>query len=445
MSPTPLKVFKFGGASLRDADAIRNVAEILTLFKDDLILIVVSAMGKTTNALEEIARAYWKGELDTAREKLGEIHSSIIHVAENLFEGKIPADLRANVNDLLVTIEWMFEDEPNELYDYDYDQIVSLGELLSSQLVAAYLNHRELGTGWLDARDCIVTDNTYREGWVQWPETQAKITKLVPPQLKVNNFVLTQGFIGNTSENYTTTLGREGSDYSAAIFSYCLDAGGMYIWKDVPGVLTADPRLFENVTKIDRLSYKEAIEMTYYGAKVIHPKTIKPLQNKSIPLHVRSFVHPQAVGTIVSDEAGDTYPPMVAVEKEQALVNISTRDFSFVAEHHINQLFEHITSTRLQVNMMQNTAISFNIVVNNIDDRIERFQELVREDFKTTVDRDLELITIRHYTPEVTESMRRGKVLLLEGRLPLTLQMVVKEVPVMRRKERSAASWRPKA
>ena len=184
--------------------------------------------------------------------------------------------------------------------------------------------------------------------------------------------------------------------------------------------------------------------MTYYGAKVIHPKTIKPLQNKSIPLHVRSFVNPRAVGTIVSDEAGDTYPPMVAVEKEQALVNISTRDFSFVAEHHINQLFEHITSTRLQVNMMQNTAISFNIVVNDIDDRIERFQQLVNADFKTTVDRGLELITVRHYTPEVTESMRRGKVLLLEGRLPLTLQMVVKEIPVIQRRDHQAAAWRPK-
>jgi aspartate kinase len=208
----------------------------------------------------------------------------------------------------------------------------------------------------------------------------------------------------------------------------------MTIWKDVPGVLTADPRIFENVSKIDRMSYREAIEMTYYGAKVIHPKTIKPLQNKSIPLYVRSFIDPDAAGTFVTDEAGDAYPPMVAVEREQALVNISTRDFSFVAEHHIRELFEHITTTRLQVNMMQNTAISFNVVVNDIDDRVERFCTLIDQNFKTTIDRNLELITIRHYTPETVESLRRGKVTLLEGRLPLTLQMVVKDVPVVRRK-----------
>lgn len=428
---------------MQDAAAIRNVASILRLFKDDPIMIIVSAMGKSTNALEEVAKAYWTGDLDTARAKLGALHQTTIATVKHLFGDKIPSDLAASINDLMVSIEWMFDDEPNELYDYDYDQIVSLGELLSSHIVSVFLTKEGLPTAWLDARDCIMTDNTYREGWVQWPETQARISSQVPAMLEKTGFVMTQGFIGSTSENFTTTLGREGSDYSAAIFSYCLDAAGMYIWKDVPGVLTADPRLFDNVSKIDRLSYKEAIEMTYYGAKVIHPKTIKPLQNKSIPLHVRSFVEPQGVGTIISDEAGDTYPPMVAVEKEQALVNISTRDFSFVAEHHISQLFDHITATRLQVNMMQNTAISFNIVVNDIDDRIARFQALVEKDFKSSVERNLELITIRHYTPEVIESMRRSKVTLLEGRLPLTLQMVVKEVPVMRRKEKNVGSFTP--
>lgn len=428
-----INVFKFGGASLKDAQAIRNVANILQDFKDQQLVIIVSAMGKTTNALEEVARAYHKGDVDQANQLLNELRNATFTTAKELFDD-IPEELAAAINDLFVTVEWVFDDPPNESYDYDYDQIVSMGELLSSQLVAAYLNHVGLRTHWLDARDCIITDNTYREGWVQWPETQARIAKNVPTLLAQGGFVLTQGFIGSSSENFTTTLGREGSDYSGAIFSYCLDAEKMSIWKDVPGVLTADPRFFENVSLVERLSYKEAIEMTYYGASIIHPKTIKPLQNKSIPLHVRSFVAPAGVGTVISDDAVDAYPPMVAVEKEQALVNISTRDFSFVAEHHISELFDHITATRLQVNMMQNTAISFNIVVNDIDDRIQRFQKLVDTSFKTTVDRDLELITIRHYTPEVAESMRRGKVTLLEGRLPLTLQMVVKEVPVMRRK-----------
>ena len=429
----PLNVFKFGGASLRDAAAIRNVASILQDYRGQQLVVVVSAMGKTTNALEKVAQAYWKGNPDEARQLLTELLNATLTTAKELFPEGIPGELQAGLNDLFVSVEWALEDEPNLEYDYDYDQIVSLGELVSSTLVAAYLNAADLPTTWLDARDCIITDNTYREGWVQWPETQARITRNVPPLLE-KGFVLTQGFIGSTSENFTTTLGREGSDYSAAIFSYCLDAEKMSIWKDVPGVLTADPRLFENVSLVERLSYKEAIEMTYYGASIIHPKTIKPLQNKSIPLHVRSFLDPVGPGTVISADAADAYPPMVAVEKEQALVNISTRDFSFVAEHHIRELFEHITTTRLQVNMMQNTAISFNVVVNDIDDRVARFCQLVDTNFKTTVDRDLELITIRHYTPEVAGSMRRGKIQLLEGRMPLTLQMVVKEVPVIRRK-----------
>ena len=428
-----MNVFKFGGASLKDAGAIRNVTEILRKFTGQPLVIVVSAMGKSTNALEKVAAAYHQGDLDEAKQLLSEFHNVTLTTAKELFTEGIPDNLVINLNDLFVSIEWAFEDEPNVDYGYDYDQIVSLGELVSSHLVTAYLNHSGLPTSWLDARDCIMTDNTFREGGVLWPETQARITRNVPP-LQEKGFVLTQGFIGSTSENYTTTLGREGSDYSAAIFSYCLDAEKMSIWKDVPGVLTADPRLFENVRLVERMSYREAIEMTYYGASIIHPKTIKPLQNKSIPLHVRSFVDPAGVGTTISPEGADAYPPMVAVEKEQALVNISTRDFSFVAERHIRQLFEYITATRLQVNMMQNTAISFNIVVNDTEGRVQRFCELVETEFKTTVDRDLELITVRHYTREVAESMRRGKIQLLEGRMPLTLQMVVKEVPVIRRK-----------
>ncbi len=434
MSSSPIKVFKFGGASLRDAEAIKHAASILEEYRNERIVVICSAMGKSTNALEAIAGAYWNGEGERAVQLLHELRNTTFTSVKELF-GEVPASLNANLNDLFVSVEWVFEDEPNVDYDYDYDQIVSLGELISSHIVAAYLQQTGLPTTWLDARDCVITDNTYREGWVQWPETTARVARLVPPLLDQSNFVLTQGFIGSTTENFTITLGREGSDYSAAIFSYCLDAVSMSIWKDVPGVLTADPRLFNNVSKIDRLSYKEAIEMTYYGAKVIHPKTIKPLQNKNIPLHVRSFIEPEAEGTVISDVGMDSYPPMVAVEREQALVNISTRDFSFVAEHHISLLFTHITATRLQVNMMQNTAISFNIVVNDIDDRIERFRALVDAEFNTTVDRGLELVTVRHYSDPVIESMKRGKVTLLEGRLPLTLQMVMKEIPVMSRRE----------
>ncbi len=287
---------------------------------------------------------------------------------------------------------------------------------------------------WVDARDIILTDDIYREGWVQWEETQANVERIVRPEVNKKGFVLTQGFIGATSENFNTTLGREGSDYTAAILSFCLNAKSMTIWKDVPGVLTGDPRLFDNVTKLDRLSYREAIEMTYYGAKVIHPKTIKPLQNKSIPLYVKSFADPAGEGTYIGPDVDDTYPPMVAVEKGQALLNIATRDFSFVAEHHMSYLFSKIAEFRLQVNLMQNSAISFAICVNNIDDKVQRFAESIKKNFKVIIDSEgLELITVRHYSPHVIKMLRRGKLVLVEERSKNTLQMVSKEVPLMKR------------
>lgn len=431
-----MQVFKFGGASLRDAAAVKNVAKIIATHADTTLVVVVSAMAKTTNALETVVQAYHRGELDQAKAALYEVRDTHLEICAGLFE-QLPADLAASLNDLIVSIEWALEDEPNENYDYDYDQIVSLGELLSSHIVAAYLNTQGQTTHWLDARDVIITDNIYREGWVQWPTTTERAKKYVEPLLEKGGIVLTQGFIGSTSENFTTTLGREGSDYTAAIFSYCLDAESMSIWKDVPGVLTADPRIFNNVSKLDRLSYKEAIEMTYYGAKVIHPKTIKPLQNKNIPLYVRSFVEPKEPGTLVSNEVDDTYPTMIAIEKDQALMHISTRDFSFVAEHHIKELFEQITDLRLQVNMMQNTAISFNMVFNDIDDKVDRFAQRINDNYKTLIDRDLELITVRHYTEDVMDSLRSGKIVKLEERLPNTIQMVVKDAPVMTRKTKA--------
>ncbi len=311
-----------------------------------------------------------------------------------------------------------------------------MGELASSQLAAAYLNEVDISTRWLDARAVIRTDAIYREGWVQWEKTQEQYDTLVRPMLEEPGLILTQGFLGSTTDNQTTTLGREGSDYSAAIFSFCADAESMTIWKDVPGVLTADPRLFENVIKLDRLSYREAIEMTYYGAKVIHPKTIKPLQNKSIPLYVKSFIEPEGEGTYISDEVEDNYPSMVAVEHHQALLQISTRDFSFVAEHHMSYLFKLIADLRLQVNMMQNSAISFSVVLNDVDDRVDRFTELIEKEFKVVADRGLELITVRHFRQEVLDSLRRGKIVLLEERIRNTAQLVVKDVPMMVRKSK---------
>ena len=423
-----IEVFKFGGASIKDADAIKNVANILQRYKNRPLVIVVSAMGKMTNALEKVVEAHAAKD-GTAQQLLQQIKAQHFELAQVLIDEDEP--LLTDLNDTFVEIDWVLEDEPHEEYDYMYDQVVSVGELASSKIVNAFLQKAGLNTEWLDARDIIRTDNLYREAWVEWEETEARAKATMAPLLKAGKIIVSQGFIGSTSENFTTTLGREGSDYTAAIFSFCLDAVQMTIWKDVPGVLTADPRLFDNVVKLDRLSYKEAIEMTYYGAKVIHPKTIKPLQNKSIPLKVKSFIDPEGTGTYISSEVEDNYPPMVAVEQSQALLHISTRDFSFVAEHHLRYLFSVIADYRLQVNMMQNTAISFSICVNDIDNRVSDFSKHIKEQFKVIIDRELELITVRHYQKPMLENLRRGKVVMLEERIRHTIQMVVKNVPVM--------------
>lgn len=427
-----IKVFKFGGASIKNAEAIKNVVEILKKFEDQSIIIVVSATGKTTNALEKVIEAHVKQD-GSATGLLNEIKENHYKIIRDLFGEK--HEVYSVVNDTFVEIDWVLEEEPHENYDFMYDQIVSVGELVSSKIVHAYLNEIGFTSSWLDARDIIRTNNIYREGWVMWDETLKNAIEKVPPLLKKGGFVITQGFIGSTSENYTTTLGREGSDYSAAIFSYCLDAESMTIWKDVPGVLTADPRIFDDVIKLDRLSYREAIEMTYYGAKVIHQKTIKPLQNKSIPMYVKSFIEPLGDGTFISDEVVDNYPPIVSIESNQALLYISTKDFSFVAEHHLSYLFKLIAEHRIQVNMMQNTAISFAVCVNDIDDRIQRFTDSIQKNFKVVVDRNLELIAVRHYQKELLQNLKTNKIVLLEERIRQTVQLVVKNVPLMQRKE----------
>jgi len=427
-----MKVFKFGGASLKDAAGVQNVASILQRFSDEKIVIVVSAMGKTTNALEEVVAAYVKqtGEAQALYDAFKERHYAIMR---DLFDAS--DEVFTIINDTFVEGEWMLEEKPSDNYDYLYDQIVCMGELVSSKIVGAYLNKVNLKTTWLDARDVVATDNTYREGWVIWEKTQANAQKIVPPMFLQGNFVITQGFIGSTSENFTTTLGREGSDYSASIFSFCLNAESMSIWKDVAGVLNADPRLFENTIKLDRLSYREAIEMTYYGASVIHPKTIKPLQNKNIPMFVKSFLDPEAPGTEISSDLEETYPPIIVVEKNQALLHISTLDYSFVAEHHMARLFAKAADLRIFVNMMQNTAISFTICVGNVPDRIETFIKAISDEFKVKIQQGLELITIRHYNQETIDSLKKGKMVLFEERIRNTMHMVVKNMPPVERRD----------
>lgn len=431
MNTNNVKIFKFGGASLQNVTSIRDVAHILKRYKGSPLFIVVSAMKGVTNQLEQVVASYL-GKDGKTMELLEGIKRHHYETCNELFEEE--HEIYTTLNDIFVEIEWILEEEPVDSYDFIYDQIVSIGEMLSSSIVFAFLNESGFNIRFLDARDVIITDNIYRSATVLWDETQSRCDKLVSPMFDENHFVISQGFIGCTSENFSTTLGREGSDYSAAIFAYCLNAESMSIWKDVPGVLTADPRLFDNVTKLDRMSYKEAIEMTYYGAKVIHPKTIKPLQNKSIPMYVKSFIDPNDEGTLISDDIEDTYPPLVAVEQNQALLQLSTLDFSFVAEHHLSFIFSLLASLHIQVNLMQNTAISFMICVHDKDGKVDQFVEKIQGNFKVVLDRGLELVTVRHYHGGILESLKSGKIILIEERSARTAQLVMKDVPMVRRK-----------
>lgn len=426
-----IKVFKFGGASIRDISRIANVGEIISKYRAEKTIIVVSALGKTTNALEDVVNSFFYNPSEL-KEKMDFVKSTHLEIMKELFAPD--HEIYNTINDMWVEIDWIIEESPQDPYDYIYDQIVPIGEMMSSLILAEYVKKIGIKCAWIDARDMIKTDSIYREASIIWDSTIKNSKSMLYAAFEENDVVVTQGFIGSTSDNNTVTLGREGSDFSAAILSYCIDAEDMTIWKDVPGILSADPRLFDNVVKIDQLSYLEAVEMTYYGASVIHPKTIKPLQNKNIPLRVKSFLEPEGQGSLISNRQDLHYPPIVVVEKDQTLLSISPKDFSFVVEHHLARLFQLFAKHRLFVNMMRNTAVSFSVIVTNIPERIDALLEELSTDFNTYKEEGLELITVRHYTQEVVDNLKKDKLVLQEEAIHNTIQMVVKDVPVLVRK-----------
>lgn len=418
-----MKVFKFGGASVKDADAVKNVCSILKRYEGQEILVVISAMAKTTNALEEVWRAYLS-EDPSLKEKIQVVEDFHYKMIDELFSQNI-SKIRDAITNVFVELEWIVEEEPQDGKDYLYDQIVSLGEILSTKIVEAYLHQEGINSIWLDARAYIQTDNTYREGKVDWEKTKAFIQTDIPLYL-TKKMVITQGFIGCTSENFTTSLGREGSDYSAAIFAYCLDAESVTIWKDVPGVLTADPKLFSDAIKLDDIPYAEAIEMTYYGASVIHPKTIKPLQNKKIPLYVKAFLDPEKEGTCVGrKESVHFTEPIIIVKKNQKLLSISTIDFSFIAEENLSEIIGIISKHGVKINTMQNSAMTFSCCIDD-DDKVSGLTEVISKKYKVYYNSPLELVTIRHYNDEVIKKISSGKELLLEQRSRSTIQLVLR-------------------
>lgn len=416
-----MKVFKFGGASVKDASGVKNLLSVIEKVGYKDILVVISAMAKTTNALENIIQVYFDNKQGINQHilELKEFHLKIV---DELFENQA-TELSQLVHDYFEELKIFFKKNKVPNYSFVYDQVVCYGELLSTTIIHHYFEAQGRKSFWLDARDCIKTDDYYRSANLNWEQTQICIKS----EVKGHQFIITQGFIGSNINNFTTTLGREGSDYSAAIFAYALDAESVTIWKDVPGVLNGDPMVFKNTELLHQISYREAIELAFYGASVIHPKTIQPLQRKEIPLYVKSFENPEERGTSVSK--GKPLEPLIPcyiVKKDQVLLRLSSIDFSFIVEENISYIFGLLHEYQMPVELIQNSAISFSVCVNNKYKRLEELVLVLSSRFNVEVDEKVDLFTVRHFNQDTIQSIRNnGKQILLEQRTGETLQLVL--------------------
>jgi aspartate kinase len=416
-----MRVYKFGGASVKDAAGVRNLVQVLKTTGDEDTLVVISAMGKMTNALEVVIHNYFnhQKELKSSIQDIKKYHTSILL---DLFDNENHI-IFARVNALFNELIGFFDRNKSPDYNFVYDQVVGYGELISTTIVSHYLAAEGIKNTWIDVRDHIKTDNYYRNAKVDWQQTQERITSNV--NTKVLN--ITQGFLGSDANNFTTTLGREGSDYTAAIFAYCLNAESVTIWKDVPGVLNADPRYFDNTQLLHQISYREAIELAFYGASVIHPKTLQPLQRKEIPLHVKSFIHPMNDGTCVGK--GKTIVPQTPcfiVKKKQVLISLSSLDFSFIVEENISEIFNLLHQYKMKVDVIQNSAISFSVCVDNNYNNLDKLLLHLKAKFKVDYYEDVSLYTIRHYTKEAIQDLETNKTVLLKQIFENTVQIVTK-------------------
>jgi aspartate kinase len=418
-----MKVFKFGGASINSTDRIKNVAAIVAAHAQQPLVIIISAMGKTTNALEQVAETFYSGNREQAIAAFSVIKKDHDAIAEAL---GVYAQAQLLLKDIYTEIEWLLHDKPVRNFDYYYDQIVCSGELLSTAIVSSFFKQCGLNAAWLDVRDIMRTDDNFREAGIDWGYTTLQVQEKVLPLFANNTIVVTQGFIGATDENESTTLGREGSDYSAAIFANLLQAESQTIWKDVPGVMNADPKKYADAQFISHLSFNEVIEMAYYGATVIHPKTIKPLQNKNIPLHVRCFLAPELPGTIIGESATSALPPIIIEKPAQALLQLSSRDFSFIADQGIGRLYQLFAAHQWRPNIIQTGAISLLCSFDDRPDKIEKLALAASEWFDVTVEKNIRLLTIRHYNTQVLESLRANQQILLEQRTSDTIQWLLK-------------------
>ncbi|SNY95380.1 aspartate kinase [Flagellimonas pacifica] len=416
-----MRVFKFGGASVKDADGVRNVVKVLQEVGHEDTFVVISAMGKMTNAMEKVVVAYFKDKQSIAK--------SLQDVID--YHDKILSDLFENSNHPIYSkVKLLFEEVKGFLtwnkspkYAFVYDQVVGYGELVSTTIISEYLNEVGIQNVWQDVRSLIKTDNDYRDATVNWERTQEEVSSRVDMS-KLN---VSQGFLGSDDNNFTTTLGREGSDYSAAILAYCLNADSVTIWKDVPGVLNADPRNFEKTELLNKISYREAIELAFYGASVIHPKTLQPLQRKEIPLHVKSFIDPKGSGTTVGKGEGISPKiPCFIVKKDQVLLKLSSLDFSFIVENNISDIFKLFHDYRMKVDLIQNSAISFSVCLDNKFNGLKPMLNELKRRFKVVCHEEVSLYTIRHFDDKAVKSLQNGRSVLVEQRGKETVQLVVK-------------------
>ena len=421
-----MKIFKFGGASVKTAEAIRNVALILQKHQNEEIVVILSAMGKMTNALEEVVDARFYNE-SVVQEKLNVVINYHKNVIKELFPDST-ATIYKTIAECFKKITTQLKTVTDLDYHKAYDQIVPYGEIISTKILSEYLNTLNLANQWTDATKCIVCDNSYREARVNWEKTTKRITKEWQEKMDGRAILVSQGFIASSAEGNMISLGREGSDFSAAIFAYALDATEVVVWKDVSGLLNADPKYFPNTQKLDSISYNEAIELAYYGATVIHPKTIKPLENKQIPLQIRSFLETEKEGSFIQANAtSDNKIPSYIFKKNQILLSITTRDFSFVAEKNLHDIFGLLATHKIRVNLMQNSAISFSVCVDNKKYKLENFIQDLHKNFLVKYNEGLELITIRHYNENIIKQMTANKKLLIEQRNRTTVQLVLED------------------
>ena len=414
-----MRIFKFGGASVKDANGVKNLVKVLQTVGHNKTLVVISAMGKTTNALEVVIDNYFnnKKELQSSIQDIKKYHNAILL---DLFENENHPVFKIVAN-LFLDLSIFFDRNKSPDYNYVYDQVIGYGELVSTTIVSNYLNEIGIKNNWLDVRELVKTDNYYRNAKVDWDATQDAISNNV----KRNVLNITQGFLGSDSNNFTTTLGREGSDYTAAIFAYCLNAESVTIWKDVPGVLNADPRYFENAQLLNQISYREAIELAFYGASVIHPKTLQPLQRKEIPLFVKSFLNPEENGTSVS-KGQDLEPhvPCFIVKKNLVLISLSSLDFSFIVEENISEIFNLLAKYKMKVDVIQNSAISFSVCVDNNYKNLEKLLQHLKAKFKVDYTENVSLYTIRHFDKKSITALEENKTVLLKQLFDQTVQIV---------------------